>query len=267
MKTSRTNPRPAHRAESFHSLERSDAKISSHWKFATGVAALLLGTSLRAGAVVLASETFDSNSAGWVDRDPGEMAVSYSSGFGDPSGSLQGSFAGQQAPSFQSDAFRVTSASSGGDFTGNLYLSYTSFSAVSFAFYAEDAMPSTFILRIGDGTNTFLYNLNPQLASAATWTTVNVSLAYSAGWIGGNATHFSNMFTSVAFMDVQIGRNGTGAQDYYMDNFTLLGGVFDNLASVPEPATFGMILIGVGTLYMIRRRRRAKFAGAVDEKK
>lgn len=237
--------------------------VSRSWKCAPGLAAVLLGASLRAGAAVLAIETFDASDAGWLDRDPQEMTVGHAAGFGDPSGSLQGSFAGQQTPAFESDAFRVTSASSGGDFSGNLYLSYTSFSTVSFAFYAEDVLPATFILRIGDGTNLFLYNMSPQLVSPATWTTVNVSLAYSAGWLGGSATQFSNLFTSVAFMDVQVGRNGTVAQDYFLDNFMLNFG--ETLAAVPEPATLGMILVGAAALATVRRRRRARPAGVADE--
>lgn len=246
-------------------LEKTAPHISILWKCALGIAALFLGTALHVSAVVLASETFDSNSAGWVDRDPGEMIVSHSAGFGTPAGSLQGTFAAQALPSFQSDAFRATSASSGGDFTGNLYLSYTSFSSVSFAFYAEDVLPSTFILRIGDGTNTFLYNMNPQLASIATWTTVNVSLAYSAGWLGGTAAQFSNLFSSVAFIDVQVGRNGTSLQDYFLDNFDL--NFQDITTAVPEPATLGLIVMGLGALFAIRKRRRARALAARDEKR
>lgn len=263
-----TLPRPpsvAKRAHPFQSLETSGPHSSNHWKGLLGVAAIWLGLSLRSSAVVPASETFDVNSAGWLDRDPAEMTVGFAAGFGNPSGSLQGTFASQGSPSFESDAFRVTSAGSGGDFSGNLYLSYTNFSTVEFAFYAEDILPTTFIIRIGDGTNTFLYNLNPQLASAATWTTVSVSLAYLASWLGGSATQFSNLFTSVAFMGVQVGRNGTGVQDYFLDNFTL--NFNETLAAVPEPATFGMLLIGLTTLFMIRKRRRAKSAGVADETK
>lgn len=237
----------------FQGLEVTAVPDSNHWKLPV-VLALLLGASVPARAVVLSSETFDSGSNGWVDRDPLEMTVNYSSGFGNSAGSLHGAFGSQGSPSFESDAFRATTASSGGAFSGNLYVSYTNVSNLAFNFLAEDILPSTFIVRIGNGVNTFIYNVNPQLYALATWTTVNVSLAYSAGWLGGSAALFSNVFNNVTFMDVQVGRNGTGAQDYYLDNFTLLGGTLENLVLVPEPGSMGLFLVGMAALLRMRRR-------------
>ena len=211
--------------------------------------AALLGAARPARAAVLATETFGSGSSGWVDRDPAEMTVSYNAG------SLLGSFASQGSPSFESDAFRATAASSGGAFSGDLYVTYPTFSSLTFDFLADDVLPSTLILRIGDGVNTFLYNVNPQLNALSTWTTVNVSLAYSPGWIGGSASQFSGVLSNVAFMDVQVGRNGTGAQDYRLDNFTLQDGPAGGSGgAVPEPNSIGLLLVGIGAVYHLRRR-------------
>lgn len=237
----------------FQGLEVTAEPVSNHWKSPV-MLALLLAVSVPAQAAVLSSETFDSGSNGWVDRDPLEMTVNYNAGFGNSAGALQGTFASQGSPSFESDAFRATAASSGGAFSGNLYLSYTNVSNLAFDFLAEDILPSTFIVRIGNGVNTFIYNVNPQLNALATWTTVNVSLTYSAGWLGGSATQFSNVFNNVTFMDVQVGRNGTGAQDYFLDNFTLLGGTLENLVLVPEPGSIGLFLVGMAALLRMRRR-------------
>ena len=102
----------------FQSLEVAAPRSSNHWKRAGALAVLALGIALRSDAAVLATETFGSGSSGWVDRDPVEMSVSYSAGFGNAGGSLKGSFGSQNVPSFESDAFRATAASSGGAFSG-----------------------------------------------------------------------------------------------------------------------------------------------------
>lgn len=216
--------------------------------------ALLLAAALPARAAVLSTETFGSGSSGWVDRDAAEMTVSYNAGFGNTAGSLQGSFAAQGSPAFESDAFRATAASSGGAFSGDFYTTYPTFSYLTFDFLAADVLPSTLIFRIGDGVNTFLYNVSPQLNTLAAWTTINVSLAYSGSWLGGSAAQFSNVFNNVTFMDVQVARNGTGAQDYFVDNFTLHDGPSAGGDAVPEPNSIGLLLVGVGAMYHLRRR-------------
>lgn len=259
-------PRTSSSFANFQTLEAGARKTSNHWKSAAALAALLFGLTLRTSAVVLASETFDVNDAGWTSRDPLEMTTAFSGGFGNPAGSLQGTFGSQVTPAFESDAFRVSSGSSGGAFSGNLYLSYASFSSVSFSFYAEDVLPSTFILRVGNGTNTFLYNLTPQLTTTATWMNVSASLSYSAGWIGGTAAQFSNVFAGVNFFDVQVARNGTGVQDYFLDNFNL-NSIAESLSIVPEPASFGLILLGIFALYMARKRRRDRALMVRNEKR
>lgn len=232
---------------------RRSAADHAGWMFIV-IMAVLLGAAFPSRAASLAMETFGSSSSGWVDRDAAEMSVSYNAGFGNTAGSLHGSFASQGSPSFESDAFRATAASSGGAFSGNFNLTYPTFTSLAFDFLAEDILPSTLIFRIGDGVNTFLYNVNPQLNALATWTTVNVSLAYSAGWIGGSAAQFASVFNNVTFMDVQVGRNGTGAQDFYLDNFTLLDDPQSSGGVVPEPNSIGLLLVGIGAVYHLRRR-------------
>jgi hypothetical protein len=258
MNRSTTKCSPRTTNENFQSLEFHGGIFSNHWKRAA-LLLLALGAGVAHGTIV-ASEDFSGGSSLWIDRDAGEMSVSHSAGFGNPAGSLHGAFGAQGAPAFESDAFRVGAASSGGAFSGNLYLSYTNVTNVRFAFYAEDVLPSTFIFRVGDGTNTFFRNITPQVAAPATWTTVDVSLAYSASWFGGTAAGFSNVFSGVSFMDVQIARNGTIAQDYFLDNFTLWGGA-ESLSMVPEPGTLSLLLMGAFMLHRARKRRLKNKAG------
>jgi hypothetical protein len=219
------------------------------------ISVLVFAACRVSAAIILASESFDTSSSNWGDRDPLKMIVDFAVGSGDPAGSLHGSFASQGSPSFESDAFRASASSnsSGGAFTGNLRLSYTNFTDVRFAFYAADVLPSTFIFRIGDGVNTFSYNVKPQLNAAATWTTVDVPLTYGGGWIGGSAAQFLNIFNNVAFVDVQVGRNNTGAQNYFLDNFSLL-----DAATVPEPNSILLLLFGGVMFRAAYKRRRAR---------
>lgn len=258
MKASASSIPSLHAAHVARQAGRRSAGDSRGW---TPVAALalLLGAAISARAASLSIETFGSSGSGWVDRDPDEMTVSYNAGIGNIAGSLQGSFASQGSPSFESDAFRATAASSGGAFSGDFYTAYPTFSSISFDFMADDILPSTLIFRIGNGVNTFLYNVNPQLNALATWTTVNVSLAYSGSWIGGSPAQFASVFNNVTFMDVQVGRNGTGAQDFYLDNFTLFGDEQAGGGAVPEPNSIGLLLVGVGAVFrMLRRRPRSR---------
>lgn len=210
----------------------------------------LVGWAGEAGAAVLGTETFGGGQSGWVDRDVDELTVSYNAGFGDLAGSLQGSFEAQGASSPETDAFRITAASSGGMFTGDYWTDVPGFTAWTFSFYADDILPSDLLIRFNDGVNTFVRTVLSQVVAQDTWYTVTVPLTY-AGWVGGSAAAFSNALSNVTFIDVQLTRNGTGAQDFFLDNFTLsdtAGG------AVPEPSTAGLLLASVAVLRAARKR-------------
>ena len=220
---------------------------------ALGWAILLLAVlpGLTRGAF-LTTESFSGNDGSWVDRDGGEMTVGYTGTAGNPSGSLQGSFDLQDSPSPETDAFRADAFSSGGAFAGDYWTDVPGFSTWTFSFYADDVLPSDVIVRFGDGVSTFSYNVSAQVTALDTWTTVVVPLSYGS-WLGGSATAFSNALGGVQFVDVQVSRSGTGAQDYFLDNFALNG---PSSTSVPEPATAGLLLAAVGVLRLARGMKR-----------
>ena len=214
-------------------------------------AALLLVPAAR--AAVLGTDTFGSN-PNVGDRDPDEMAVSYNGTIG--AGSMQGFFASQDQSSPDSDAFRITSSSSGGSFTGDYWTDVPTFASWSFSFYADNVLASDMIVRFNGDGNTFAYSVFNQVSSIDHWYTVTVPLTY-AGWVGGSGLQFTNALGGVTFIDVQITRNGTGAQTYYLDNFSLNGPSESGGGSggaVPEPSTAGLLLASVAVLRATRKR-------------
>jgi hypothetical protein len=229
-----------------------------------------LGFSVSVQAAVFYTETFSGSLNGWTDRDPGEMSVAYQSGFGDPAGSARGQFGNQLFPVPQTDAFRIDSGSSGGAFTGNYWDSYAGFTGFKFNFYATNVLPSTLSIRFGDGTNVFTGALSWQVLSTGSWYTVRVPLDYYNGhvaWFGGTAAQFSNALSAVSFIDIEITRNGTGTQRYFVDNFSLV----DELLFVPEPTSglfwFGWALVFGGLRRKLAGGRAVRSPYALDQTK
>ena len=215
------------------------------------VVGMAVGWAGEAAAATLGTETFGGGLSGWVDRDVNEMTVTYNAGIGNAPGSLQGSFAAQGEASPETDAFRITGASSGGNYTGDYWTDVPGFSSWSFSFYADDVLPSDLLIRFNGNGDTFLRTVLTQVTSVDSWYTVTVPLTY-AGWLGGSASAFSNALGSVSFIDVQLTRNGTGAQNFYIDNFTLSDA--GSGGTVPEPSTAGLLLASVAVLRAARKR-------------
>ena len=129
---------------------------------------LVIGLALRAQDAVYVVEDFESGDPAWVDRDSGEMDVDWNNSFGfSSSSSMEGTFALQIIPSPETDAMRITGASSGGDYSGDFYTDYTGFvpdtASLSFYFYSEDVLPSDLRIRISDGTYLFSQSVSAQL--------------------------------------------------------------------------------------------------------
>ncbi len=212
----------------------------------------LLTAALSCPAAVFVIEQFDAD-PNWVDRDTDEMQVAWNSSFGYlGSGSMQGSFALQTGtPSPETDAMRIINTSSGGGFSGNYFSAYPAFlpdtASLTFRFYSDDVLPSDLRIRIGSGAFTFSRSVASQASALDSWQTVTVDLGY-AGWLGGTAAQYSNAFTAVSFIDIQISRSGTNSQSFFVDNFALNGddnNPVDPVDAVPEAATTQFLLLGM----------------------
>jgi hypothetical protein len=219
---------------------------------------LLLALALIAASApgaVLYTESFSSLS-GWIDRDPGEMGVTYQSGVGDPAGSLRGQFAYQPFQLIpQTDAFRASTGSSGGSLTGDYYTEYPTVQGLMFDFMADDVLPSDLMVRFSsDGTNFYTRTVTSWVPSVDQWYTVRVPLTYS-GWFGGTEAGWSNTLANVRYIDVQVTRNGQSLQRYYLDNFTLSNDYY-LFAVIPEPNHLGLLALAAWGLASIRRVRR-----------
>lgn len=200
-------------------------------------------------AILDVPETFASQN-GWVDRDASEMVVAPSVGTGNPAGSLEGTFATQGFAFPETDAFRITSGSSGGNFTGNYFTTAPGFTSFEFDFLASDVLASDLILRISGNSHLFILGFSSQVTGVGSWQHVTMSLNHAAGWLGGSASDFNDMLGGVDFIDVQVSRNGATEQSYYVDNFVLSGTELAE-GSVPEPRTLGYLLL-MGVLVVAR---------------
>lgn len=220
--------------------------------------ALALGLMIPTVAIfaaVIVMEDFNSD-PGWYSRD-GELTVAWSGGTGNPAGSLWGSFAAQAIPSPELDAFRIDFSVLGGPWVGDYHTLYPGFTQFTFDFMAEDILPSSFVLQISDGSTTFIRNLLPQVGSVGSFLSVVVPLAYDGSWLGGSALQFSNVLGSVSFIDLQLARNSTGLQNFYVDNFALND---DDLpgpnpsSAIPEASSVQMLTVGAVVFLAMRRR-------------
>ena len=231
-----------------------------------GIAMLLLLACSPGGAAVLTQEDFSADPS-WVDRDPGEMAVGYDGANGNVAGSLAGTFASQGVLAPETDAFRIDNTvvdGTGGPWVGVDYsVQYPGYTSFTFDFLADDVLPSSMNLRISDGTYIFTYNLLTQLGAVGVWQSgVTIPLTYGGLWVGsGTASDFDNLFTSgnLAFIDVQVTRNGAGEQSYYLDNFALNDApVNPGGGSVPEASMLSSIFLGTFMIRLLRRRAVAR---------
>lgn len=212
---------------------------------------LLFLASSPAYSAVLTTETWDSSDASWVDRDVAEMAVSHSV-FG--GGSLLGSFALQGVPVPETDAVRADSSSSGGAFAGDYYAGLGTVVGWSFNLYADHVLPSSLQIRFNGNGSTFFRSIVSEVTSIDVWESITVPLTSSLGWFGGTGAQFTNALSNVQYVEMQITRNGSSAQDYYLDNFANISGGGESTA-IPEPEGVALFLCGWFLLIMARQFR------------
>lgn len=220
--------------------------------------ATLFVVPVAARAAVVYLEDFSSGANGWGDRDSGKIAVSHELSVGSPAhAAMQGEFASQGFPIPQTDAFSI---SSGVNFVGD-YTSYgNGLTQIAFDLYSENLLPSDLFIRLISGANTFTYQFNLSGSPVDSWNTYSVNLTWGSGWSGIGQAAFNSALTSVSALEIQLTRNGTGAQAYYLGNIQTLdgdlppgpgGGGGD---AVPEPSQ-GLLYLGFMLLLALGRRR------------
>lgn len=215
------------------------------------LAAIMLLAQPARAVVINVTEDFSGGAAGWGDRDAGEMTVAWNGS------AMQGDFAGGVFTP-ETDAFQLTSGL--GDLTVGGTYNLTSF---TFNFFADTISPSDVIFRFGDGISTFF--------RAASVGFNSLSLASVSGWFGGSQLAFDTALSSTTFLEVQVTRNGSDAQTYRLDNFTL-NGELDNggpgpgdPSAVPEPNTMNLLaFIGMIGFALKRYRWNRTNAAALE---
>ena len=104
---------------------------------------------------------------------------------------------------------------------------------IGFDLLAADVPPSSCLLRLTGGvgtTNTVFRSVLPQVGAAGAWTWIEAPLDDPAGWIGGTPAQFTNVLRNVESVELRLTRNGTGAQEYRVDNFMVAWRIDDPLA-------------------------------------
>lgn len=204
---------------------------------------LMLAGVGPAFSAMLYLEDFDDGANGWTDRDAGEMTVSHDAG----NEWMDGSYGASFLP--QTDAFSGTGSNFTGDYSGN------GLTQISFQLYSDDVLPSDLFFRIIDGANIFSYQFS-SINNLNSWQTFTVDLQWSFGWSGTSEAAFNSALTSVDSLEIQLTRNGTGAQSYYLDNIQTLDteiGAPGAPGTVPEPAAFSLFALGSAMIFGLRR--------------
>ena len=200
-----------------------------------------------APSAVVTEQEFTLDAADW-ETGTGSMTVSWTGAEGNPSGSLEGSFASQgfffvpQPGSFLIDE-------PGSDFLG-AYPGSSNITGFAFDFMALSVLPIDMSLNLYSGVNSYYVAIN--IASLVTnlWTTFTVSLA-DPNWTGN-----AGVLANVTAIELTITRGSAAAQQFYLDNFETVNTEFSPGGAIPEPSTGLMILYGGMYTYAIRRRMR-----------
>ncbi|HPC19358.1 MAG: hypothetical protein KBC66_08845 [Kiritimatiellae bacterium] len=191
----------------------------SQGKSRIAVMVLLIGSVIMASGATPYVETWNEDIQGWGDRDAAGLAVQHDSESGIPPGALMGMFSPQEVPMPEADAFHATATSSAGAYIGNYWQMQDGFFGWRFDFYAARVLPSDLVVRFGGAGNVFFTNVKPQVGGTGTWYAVQTPATYE-GWFGGTEIQWSNALANVEFVEVQLTRNTTQEQIYYIDNFS-----------------------------------------------
>lgn len=168
------------------------------------------------------TETFDTDTAGWQDRDAFELTLTHSTDAGNPGGCLVGTFAPQGGPPVaEIDAIVATGSVSTANFVGD-YPS-AGINLIGLDFRADQILPSEALVRVvsgGSNSIVFFRSFLSRIVSTGAWHTIALSLASRSlgGWAGGTDETFAEALTNIARVEIQLTRNGIVAQSYLIDN-------------------------------------------------
>lgn len=232
------------------------------------LAGFLVAHSAGAAVIVVQQQTFDSDPGGNYYAS-GFTSSGFDDGFGNtdtdvenslgalgggsPSGagSYQGSFGAQGMPSPQTGVFSIEDTA----FVSNYSATYPGYAyyALGFAFY-NTLLPTDFLITIGSGSETYVYNALGQLTGSG-WNTVMIP--FDSGWTGSGSS-ILNPLAGMDYIEIAWSRNGTASQQFYLDDLTVFGSdtpfEVQSGSAVPEPGT-GLLLLGAMVLFALNRSR------------
>ena len=87
-------------------------------------------------------------------------------------------------------------------------------------------------------------------------------IPFSYGWVGSGSS-IASPLDGADFIDVSWSRNGSAAQQFYLDDLTVLGNndedfiVNTNPTAVPEPDTLFLLSVAGLGIFSLRRRLMA----------
>jgi len=178
--------------------------------------------TLRLSAASIYTETFDTTTGGWQDRDVGKMAVTNLLTGGNPDGCMRGMFQelGVPPPPPEVDAMIATGTLASAAFIGD----YVESDALmlGFDFKANNVLPSFARLNLYSGINGVFKEFTPLITVTGLWHSVRMSLqsAEIGGW-GGDTLLFFSIITNITRVEIELTRSGESQQAYLVDNFFL----------------------------------------------
>ena len=221
-------------------------------------ACLMLATAAPVSANIIAQHTWDNGPSllGW-QSEFGDVMLEVEAAGGNPNGWLEITFPETTAPEILEDEWvDIVRVDADDLFAGN----WTPTMFLEFDFYAATRLPQDLQFQFhSTNSNVWGYNIANQVTQTQVWTTVQVSLGYSAGWgplpgFDDTEEQFLADLSAIDWIGVYIFREDAGVEVYGIDNFRLL---------VPEPGEVAMlaaVLLAFGWVY---RRRLPAAAAAV----
>ena len=183
---------------------------------------------------------------GWNDTVTDDVTL------GNTAHYLSIAFAAETVPLPGGDIIRTGTGSADG-LTGDY--AAASINSVGFRFMTDQYSPDGLALYFGSSSHR-VWSLALAAPPTNAWTTYNVSLDYTAGWIGGpgaDAAAFASDLSAVDWIGVYIDRTYGGcaappAQNYALDDFTAY-------TETPEPETYVLLLAALIPLGVIFREK------------